>query len=172
LPPVIPESVKTTSASSEPVERKAPASLEDERRKRNETKTYHGVAVASKEMSTGKADLRLSKSAPAAPSEPRQPQKSSIRSAGKIGKDGIYSIQIRAFQDEAKANAFLREVKGDKRSIRIQKAVQEDHKIWYRVLIGRFKNRNEALGYLKKKKIQEAYPGSFIQHAGKTEMKI
>jgi cell division septation protein DedD len=81
-------------------------------------------------------------------------------------KGGKYSIQIKAFQEEAEAKSFLNDVKTRHADAHLQKAIIEGKGIWYRVLIGYYPTRDQALAYLKKQRIADTYPGSFIQKTG------
>jgi hypothetical protein len=80
---------------------------------------------------------------------------------------GKYGIQVKAFQEEAKAMGFLNDVKTRHADVYLQKAIIEGKGIWYRVLIGHYQTRDQAMAYLREKGIAEAYPGSFIQKTGK-----
>jgi cell division septation protein DedD len=80
---------------------------------------------------------------------------------------GGYSIQVKAFQEEAKARDFLNGIRSSHPDARVQKAVIKGKGVWYRVLIGHYPSRKQALADLKKKGLAESYPGSFIQRTGK-----
>jgi len=79
---------------------------------------------------------------------------------------GPYSIQIKAFREEAKARAFLGDLKTRYAGAHLQKATVAGQGNWYRVLIGHYETRDQALADLKKR-IAESYPGSFVQKTGK-----
>lgn len=124
-------------------------------------------AVVPKKKIDDERRFNISKSAPAAPSEPPKRKASPpARSAEKSVKEGAYGIQIKAFQEEAKAKAYLQTLNTDRGKMRIRKTVGKDQKTWYRVLLGNFNSRDEAAAYLQKKKILQTYPGSFVQSTG------
>ena len=127
-------------------------------------------AVVPKKKAVAEKPVKLSKSAPAAPSETpkhKAAAKPPERSAVKTGNEGTYSIQLKAFQDEGKARNYMQALKTDQGKLRIQKTVAKDRTVWYRILLGQFKTRDEAVAFIQKKKIQQTYPGSFIQNTGK-----
>jgi hypothetical protein len=80
---------------------------------------------------------------------------------------GPYSIQVKAFREESKARAFLDDLKTRHAGAHLQKTTVAGQGNWYRVLIGHYKTRDQALADLKKKGIAESYPGSFVQKTGK-----
>jgi septal ring-binding cell division protein DamX len=86
---------------------------------------------------------------------------------GKSLPQGPYSIQIKSFREEAKARAFLHDLKTRHTGTHLQKATVAGQGNWYRVLIGHYRTRDQALADLKKKGIAESYPGSFVQKTGK-----
>ena len=74
-----------------------------------------------------------------------------------------YAIQIQAFQDEKELKTFLKEPGLKKRQDIHWAKVQVNDQVWYRVFLGRFPNDAAARNYLRKKKIDTLYPGSFVQ---------
>ena len=133
-------------------------------------------AVIPKKKAVEEKAVKFSKSAPAAPSEPprrkvsqQQERRVQIQepAKAKIGQGGAFSIQLKAFQDEEKARNYMQGLKSPQGTLRIQKTLGKDKTVWYRVLLGQFKTRDEAIVYIQKKKIQQTYPGSFIQNTGK-----
>lgn len=74
-----------------------------------------------------------------------------------------YSVQIIAYQEKDEAEAMAKQLRGGKFSVRVEEVDIKGKGRWYRVLLGKFKNRAEALKYLNDNKIGEIYPQSFIQ---------
>jgi hypothetical protein len=126
--------------------------------------------VIQKKADSQESAFNLHKSAPAAPSVRDKVAKASARpSSPQLDRGGLFSVQITAFQEESKAKALLKDLKigKGKKEIRIQKIVHKGKGVWYRVLVGQFKTREEALRYLREERIADAYPGSFVQYTGK-----
>ncbi|MDQ5985591.1 MAG: hypothetical protein CSYNP_01305 [Syntrophus sp. SKADARSKE-3] len=129
--------------------------------------------LIQKKADSQESDLNLRKSAPAAPSVTdkvaKAPKVSAPPPSPPLGKSGPFSIQITAYQEESKAKALVKDLNIGKvkNEIKIQKIIHKEKGVWYRVLMGQFKTREEALRYLKKEKIADAFPGSFVQHTGK-----
>ncbi|MFA6413765.1 MAG: SPOR domain-containing protein [Syntrophales bacterium] len=74
-----------------------------------------------------------------------------------------YSIQITAYPEKDKAVALAKRLRGDKIPVRVEDVSIKGKGRWHRVLLGKFKNRNEALKYFNDHKIGKLYPQSFIQ---------
>ncbi|MFA5179720.1 MAG: SPOR domain-containing protein [Syntrophales bacterium] len=74
-----------------------------------------------------------------------------------------YSIQIIAYPEKDKAEAFAKTMRGKKMSVRIEEVAIKGKGRWHRVLLGNFKNRHDALKYFNNNKIGILYPQSFIQ---------
>lgn len=76
-----------------------------------------------------------------------------------------YAIQIRAFpaNEKKEAFAFVENVKKKLSDIRMETVQVPGRGVWHRILIGDFSSREEADDNMKKRKLPEAYPGSFIQ---------
>ena len=108
----------------------------------------------------------LRKSAPAAPGVQKKPLKTAAAVLGPTGKSMRFSIQIKAFREESKARTFLQEMPAHKGNVCIERAIYRDRSIWYRVHLGEFGSKDQALRYLKENRISETYPGSFIQNTG------
>ncbi len=123
-------------------------------------------ALLPKKSAAAESSLNLRKSAPAAPSLQKKSVQSTASSKIKAGKGVGFSIQIKAFRNEEKAKAFIGELKMEKSEIFIEKVIDKDKISWYRVLVGHFSNKNQALKYLKGNKAFDAHPGSFVQSAG------
>jgi cell division septation protein DedD len=76
---------------------------------------------------------------------------------------GRYSIQIRAFQEESKARAYMEGLTAYKKEVVLHRAVDGSGRVWHRILLGRFRDRDAAAAFMKDKKILNLFPGSFIQ---------
>jgi len=76
-----------------------------------------------------------------------------------------YAIQIRAFPEYEKkeALAFVENVKKKLPDIRMETVQVPGRGVWHRILLGNFSSREEADGDMKKRKLPDVYPGSFIQ---------
>ena len=76
-----------------------------------------------------------------------------------------YAIQIRAFpeSEKEKAVAFVEDVKKRMPDIRMETVQVPGRGVWHRILLGNFASTEEASGNMKKRKLPNAYPGSFIQ---------
>jgi len=77
--------------------------------------------------------------------------------------DRLFAIQIKSFDNPADAWKLvedLRKTGMETDSVAVPVGARG---IWNRVLIGRFKNPNEALKFMQEHKIKDAYPDSFIQ---------
>ncbi len=72
-----------------------------------------------------------------------------------------YAIQIGAFATEDEVRVFLADQESNAGIYWLK--VQIKGKPWYRVFIGHFSNPDEARTYLKKKKVPQRFPGSFVQ---------
>lgn len=78
-------------------------------------------------------------------------------------KDKLFAIQIKSFDNPAEASELveaLRKAGMGADSVAVSVGARG---IWNRVLIGRFKAPNEAVIFMQKHKIKDAYPDSFIQ---------
>jgi hypothetical protein len=74
-----------------------------------------------------------------------------------------YSIQITAYPEKDKADALAKRLRGEKIPVRVEEVAIKGKGRWHRVLLGTFKDRNEALKYFDDHKIGKIYPQSFIQ---------
>lgn len=81
-----------------------------------------------------------------------------------LSKSKPYTIQVGAFRSEDDLNAFMQEHK--RRSDMHWARARVKNQIWYRAFIGRFADQTDAKRYMKKKKIDAAYPGCFVQKSG------
>jgi cell division septation protein DedD len=75
---------------------------------------------------------------------------------------GRYSIQIRAFQEDSKARAYMEGLTAHKKEVFLQRAVDGSGRVWHRVLLGRFKDRIPLRPY-EKQEDPESVPGQFHQ---------
>ena len=85
------------------------------------------------------------------------------RTRAKAVPKGRYGIQVGAYPETAKAEAQANALRAKYPTARVEVIRIEGKGPWYRVLVGRFENRDDALRYLKDHRIGEAYPGSFVQ---------
>ncbi|MCX5829364.1 MAG: SPOR domain-containing protein [Deltaproteobacteria bacterium] len=83
----------------------------------------------------------------------------------KINVAKPYSIQIIAYPEKDKAVALAKRLRGGKIPVRVEEVAIKGKGRWHRVLLGKFKNRDEALKYFNDHKIGKLYPQSFIQKA-------
>jgi hypothetical protein len=74
-----------------------------------------------------------------------------------------YAVQITALRDGEKARTISNQLRKDGLDARVAKADIKSQGVLYRILVGHFATREEALRYLRDKKIKDDYPGSFIQ---------
>jgi len=74
-----------------------------------------------------------------------------------------YSIQITAYPEKEKAVAMAKRLRGGEIPVRVEDIAIKGKGRWHRVLLGKFKNRDEALKYFNDHKIGKLYPQSFIQ---------
>jgi cell division septation protein DedD len=74
-----------------------------------------------------------------------------------------FSIQIIAYPEKDKADALAKQIRAGKIPARVEDVAIKGKGRWHRVLVGKFKNRTEALEYFSDHKIGKLYPQSFIQ---------
>lgn len=104
--------------------------------------------------------------APARP--PAQAQASSAHQVKQTppsgaAKDMLFSIQIKSFDNPAEARKLVEDLRKTGMEIDSVAAPVGARGIWNRVLIGRFKDSNDALKFMQEHKIKDDYPDSFIQ---------
>ena len=80
-----------------------------------------------------------------------------------------FAIQIKAVRGSEMAAEFTKMLKDEGIDAYWSEMTAKDGGTLYRILVGRFASREEALAYMKKKRIDINYPGSYIQ---KTEQII
>ncbi|MBA4398039.1 MAG: hypothetical protein C0394_11750 [Syntrophus sp. (in: bacteria)] len=80
-----------------------------------------------------------------------------------VANDKLFAIQIKSFDNPAEASKLVEDLRKAGMETDSVAASVGARGIWNRVLIGRFKNQNEALKFMHEHKIKDAYPGSFIQ---------
>jgi cell division septation protein DedD len=78
-------------------------------------------------------------------------------------KDRLFAIQIKSFDNPAEALKLVEDLRKTGMEIDSVAAPIGARGIWNRVLIGRFKDPDEALKFMQEHKIKDAYPDSFIQ---------
>lgn len=76
-----------------------------------------------------------------------------------------YAIQIGALRDGEKAAVLVNDLRKKGVPVRLLPVMIKDQGLWYRILMGNFDTKEEALQYLENKKVSAAYPGSFVQKA-------
>ena len=74
----------------------------------------------------------------------------------KIDSSGRYTVQIGAFQDQSQANRLLNSMKSKGYPVFIKQMESPDNKHWYRVRVGTFSTRNDAISYGDKIKEKES----------------
>ncbi|MCZ6528280.1 MAG: SPOR domain-containing protein [Candidatus Dadabacteria bacterium] len=74
----------------------------------------------------------------------------------KIDPSGRYTVQIGAFQDQSQANRLLNSMKSKGYPVFIKQMESPDNKRWYRVRVGTFSTRDDAISYGDKIKEKEA----------------
>ena len=97
---------------------------------------------------------------------PRRPEKKIPPPKVAASKANIpkpYSIQITAYPEKEKAVALAKRLREGKIPARVEEVSIKGKGRWHRVLLGKFKNRDEALKYFNDHKIGQLYPQSFIQ---------
>ncbi|MEI8172463.1 MAG: SPOR domain-containing protein [Deltaproteobacteria bacterium] len=76
-----------------------------------------------------------------------------------------YAIQIKAFPEKEKTDAltFAGAVKKKRPDVQMETVNIRERGVWHRILLGNFSSQEDASKYMRKTKIPETYPGSFIQ---------
>lgn len=74
----------------------------------------------------------------------------------KIDSSGRYTVQIGAFQDPSQANRLVNSMKSKGYPVFIKQMESPDNKRWYRVRVGTFSTRDDAISYGDKIKEKEA----------------
>jgi len=110
---------------------------------------------------TGKPSSLPQPKVVARPAEREVPPPEVAEAKANIAKP--YSIQITAYPEKDKAEALAKRLRGGKIPVRVEEAAIKGKGRWHRVLLGKFKNRDEALKYFNDHKIGKLYPQSFIQ---------
>ncbi|GEM_PF-7082727 len=73
-----------------------------------------------------------------------------------------YTIQIHSIRNFEIAKDFLRKSSVSQPDVHWDRFNSKKYGVWYRVFIGHFASRTEALRYMKEKNIRNTYPGSYI----------
>jgi cell division septation protein DedD len=88
-------------------------------------------------------------------------------SAGKelpvFGQERPFAIQIRAIRDGEKAKAILNELKQGGLDGHLEAVTIKGQGTWYRIFVGRFATKEEAMKHLNAGLLSSQYPGSFVQ---------
>lgn len=80
--------------------------------------------------------------------KPAPPEiKSGSGAMPKIDPDGRYTVQIGAFQNQTEANKLVNSLKSNGYPAFIKQVQTPDNKNWYRVRVGTFSNRSDAVSY-------------------------
>jgi hypothetical protein len=76
-----------------------------------------------------------------------------------------FAIQVKAYPEasESEAVAFVEYLRQGQHDIHMEKVHLPGRGIWYRIFLGYFMTADEASDYMKKKRIADAYPGSYVQ---------
>jgi hypothetical protein len=76
-----------------------------------------------------------------------------------------YAIQIKAFPEKEKtaALAFAGAVQNKRPDVQMETVNIRERGVWHRILLGNFSSHEDASRYLRRTKILDTYPGSFIQ---------
>ncbi|MGO9137333.1 MAG: SPOR domain-containing protein [Syntrophales bacterium] len=77
-----------------------------------------------------------------------------------------FAIQIKAVRGTEMATEFTKVLKDEGLDAYWSEMRTKDGGTLYRILVGRFASREEALTYVKKKRVDINYPGSYIQKSG------
>ena len=94
-----------------------------------------------------------------------QTQNAPATALPKITNVGEYAVQIKAYTEAEKkdAMAFVEKMREKQPDIHMERVTLSGRGVWYRIMIGHFASAEDARRYIKKKKISDAYPGSFVQ---------
>ncbi|MFA5180320.1 MAG: SPOR domain-containing protein [Syntrophales bacterium] len=78
---------------------------------------------------------------------------------------GKYVIQIKSFPENSKKDAqtFMEDVKKRVPEIQMKTVQIAGHGVWYRIWVGNFSTLKEASHTMKKLKLSDSYPDSFIR---------
>lgn len=106
----------------------------------------------------------LAGAVPEAPKEAAQEKPAAVSEA-KAGKP-VYSVQIGAFRSEDAANALAKSYKGKGYEAFSQKGTTKDNTAVYRVLIGRYEDRKEAVRLAGKIRAQEKTAAIVVAETG------
>ncbi len=90
--------------------------------------------------------------------KPTPPEKKSPKDSGampKIDPNGRYTVQIGAFQNQTEANKLVSSLKSNGYPAFIKQVQTPDKKNWYRVRVGTFSTRSDAVSYGDKLKQSE-----------------
>ncbi|MGB2692477.1 MAG: SPOR domain-containing protein [Thermodesulfobacteriota bacterium] len=82
--------------------------------------------------------------------KPTTPEKKSPKDSGpmpKVDPNGLYTVQIGAFQNQTEANKLMNSLKSNGYPAFIKQTETPDKKIWYRVRVGTFSTRPDAISY-------------------------
>jgi hypothetical protein len=76
-----------------------------------------------------------------------------------------FAIQVKAYPEASgsEAVAFMEYLRKGQPDVHMEKVHLPGRGIWYRIFLGYFMTADEASDYMKKKRIADAYPGSYVQ---------
>jgi hypothetical protein len=76
-----------------------------------------------------------------------------------------FAIQVKAYPEASgsEAVAFVEYLRKGQPDVHMEKVHLPGRGIWYRIFLGYFMTADEASDYMKKKRIADAYPGSYVQ---------
>jgi len=121
-----------------------------------------GKAPLSPSVETAAAP-KAEKTEPAKPVVPPGETKKASPPASAKTVEKPYAVQITALRDGGKARTISNQLRKDGLDAHVAKADVKSQGVLYRILVGHFATREEALRYMRDKKIKDDYPGSFIQ---------
>jgi len=76
-----------------------------------------------------------------------------------------FAIQVKAYPEASgsEAVAFVEYLRKGQPDVHMEKVHLPGRGIWYRIFLGYFMTADEASDYMKKKRIADAYPDSYVQ---------
>jgi hypothetical protein len=89
----------------------------------------------------------------------QQPQNVTAGAAQK----GPFAVQIKAVDNWIDANSMMAELKKIGADVHFAAVPMGERGIWYRILIGHFKDADAAAAYMRENRLKDYFPDSFIQ---------
>jgi hypothetical protein len=90
------------------------------------------------------------------------PKKTDARKAEIAPKKDFFAIKIMALADPKRTQEFLEQQKQRDFDVHIRPVSTQNKGVLQQIFLGHFKNQEEALRFMKEKKIRQTYPGSVI----------